>query len=102
MRLLSVVGFLGALLAFVLSFVPPSQISTGSNTVWFSVLIIGCLIVVGAPFVIYSLRKPSWKDPQAAAEFAPFHWEQSAQTATPNPAPAVNAANTGKPTDGKK
>ncbi len=102
MWLLGVVGFLGALLAFVLSFVPPSQISTGSNTVWFSVLIIGCLIVVGAPFVIYSLRKPSWKDPQAAAEFAPFHWEQSAQTATPNPAPAVNAANTGKPTDGKK
>ncbi len=54
MWLLGVVGFLGALLAFVLSFVPPSQISTGSNTVWFSVLIIGCLIVVGAPFVIYS------------------------------------------------
>ena len=41
------VGFCGALLAFILSFVPPSQISVGSNTVWFSVLIIGCVVVVG-------------------------------------------------------
>ena len=51
------VGFCGALLAFILSFVPPSQISVGSNTVWFSVLIIGCVVVVGAPFVIYAMRK---------------------------------------------
>ena len=26
------------------------------------------------PFVIYAMRKPSWKDPNA--EFAPFHWEE--------------------------
>ena len=58
-------------------------ISTGSNTVWFSVLIIGCVVVVGAPFVIYSMRKPSWKDPEAAADFAPFHWEAQAKVAAP-------------------
>lgn len=86
MWLLGSMGFCGALLAFVLSFIPPSQISTGSNTVWFSVLIIGCLVVVGAPFVIYAMRKPSWRDPQAAAEFAPFHWEEKA-AATPQDAP---------------
>ena len=45
-------GFCGSLLAFVLSFIPPSQISTGSNAVWFSVLIIGALVVVIAPFII--------------------------------------------------
>ena len=78
MWFLGCLGFCGALLAFVLSFVPPSQISTGSNTVWFSVLIIGCLIVVIAPFIIYAMRKPSWRDPKAAAEFAPFHWEPGA------------------------
>ena len=83
MWFLGCMGFCGALLAFVLSFVPPSQISTGSNTVWFSVLIIGCVVVVGAPFVIYALRKPSWKDPQAAAEFAPFHWETQPVAAAP-------------------
>ena len=80
---LGCLGFCGALLAFVLSFVPPSQISTGSNTVWFSVLIIGCVVVVGAPFVIYAMRKPSWKDPEAAADFAPFHWEQQPVVAAP-------------------
>ena len=83
MWFLGCLGFCGALLAFVLSFVPPSQISTGSNTVWFSVLIIGCVVVVGAPFVIYSMRKPSWKDPEAAADFAPFHWEAQAKVAAP-------------------
>ena len=88
---IGLVGFFGSLLAFVLSFVPPSQISTGSNTVWYSVLVIGCLLVVAIPFVIYSMRKPSWRDPQAAAEFAPFHWEQPA---APAPATASGRAST--------
>ncbi|MFI3283301.1 MAG: putative glutamine/gamma-aminobutyrate antiporter GadC [Rikenellaceae bacterium] len=74
MWILGGVGFLGSLLAFVLSFIPPSQISTGSNTVWYGVLIIGCVVVVGAPFIIYAMRKPSWKSEQSG-DFAPFHWE---------------------------
>ena len=61
-------------LGFVLSFIPPSQISTGSNTVWFSVLIIGALVVVIAPFIIYASKKPSWVDPNST--FEPFHWEE--------------------------
>ena len=79
-------GFCGALLAFVLSFIPPSQINVGSNTVWFAVLIIGCVVVVATPFIIYSLRKPSWKDPKA--QIAPFHWEEQPV------APATSAAST--------
>ena len=75
MWLLGVVGFCGSLLAFILSFVPPSQIATGSNKVWYSVLIIGCVVLVIVPFIIYAMRKPSWRDPQA--EFAPFHWEEN-------------------------
>ena len=54
-------GFCGSLLAFVLSFIPPSQIATGSTTVWFAVLIIGALVFVALPFIIYAIRKPSWK-----------------------------------------
>ena len=76
-------GFCGSLLAFILSFIPPSQISTGSNTVWFSVLIIGALIVVVAPFIIYASKKPSWVDPNS--NFEPFHWEVQAQPATASP-----------------
>ena len=74
MWILGTVGFGGSLLAFVLSFIPPGQIATGSNTVWYSVLIIGCIVMVVIPYIIYAKRKPSWRDPEA--EFAPFHWEQ--------------------------
>ena len=58
-------------LAFVLSFIPPGQIATGNNTVWYTVLIAGCIIMVIIPLIIYARRKPSWHDPNA--EFAPFH-----------------------------
>lgn len=78
MWLLGVVGFCGSMLAFVLSFIPPSQISTGSHTVWYSVLVIGCLVVVIIPFIIYAMRKPSWRD--AKAEFAPFHWDDASKS----------------------
>ena len=68
-------GFCGSLLAFSLSFIPPSQIATGNSTVWFSVLVIGCIIVVVAPFIIYASKKPSWSS--ADSQFEPFHWEEN-------------------------
>lgn len=74
MWIMGAVGFSGSLLAFVLSFIPPGQINTGSNAVWYSVLIIGCIVMVVIPFIIYAIRKPSWRDP--STEFAPFHWEK--------------------------
>ncbi len=70
------VGFAGSLLAFVLSFIPPSQISTGSNFVWYAVLIAGCVIMVILPLIIYSRRKPNWEDKDS--NFEPFHWEEQA------------------------
>ena len=79
MWLMGVVGFCGSLLAFILSFVPPGQIATGSHKVWFSVLIIGCIVAVAIPYIIYAMRKPSWRDPDA--DFAPFHWEASQSSA---------------------
>jgi len=74
MWLIGSVGFLGSLMAFVLSFIPPSQIATGSSRVWYSVLIIGCIVMVVIPYIIYAMRRPSWRDPKA--EFAPFTWEK--------------------------
>ena len=76
MWIIGSVGFAGSLLAFILSFIPPGQIATGSNTVWYSVLIAGCVIMVVIPYIIFAMRKESWKDP--AAEFSPFHWEKKA------------------------
>ena len=74
MWILGGLGFCGSLLAFVLSFIPPSQISVGSNTVWFLVLIIGAIIFVVIPFIIYASRKPSWK--AADADIEKFEWEK--------------------------
>ena len=75
MWLLGGLGFCGSLLAFVLSFIPPSQISVGSNKVWFLVLIIGAILFVGIPFIIYASRKPSWK--AADADIEKFEWEKT-------------------------
>jgi putative glutamate/gamma-aminobutyrate antiporter len=71
-------GFLGSLLAFILSFIPPGQIAVGSKTMWYAVLVIGCITVVVIPLIIYALRKPSWKD--ASTTFEPFHWEEKGVT----------------------
>lgn len=68
------IGFIGSLLAFVLSFVMPSmfdgQISTST---WWGVLIGGTVLMIIIPFVIYAARKPSWKDPNS--DFEPFQSE---------------------------
>ena len=61
-------------MTFILSFIPPAQIPTGSPKTWVTILVIGCLIVVIVPFIIYANRKPSWKS--ADTDFAPFHWEK--------------------------
>ena len=74
MWLISGVGFLGSLLAFVLSFIPPSQIAIGSNAVWYGVMFGGCIVFVAVPFIIYALRKPSWQDKDS--QIQPFHWEK--------------------------
>ena len=74
MWVISGLGFAGSLLAFVLSFIPPSQIATGSNAVWFGVMFGGCIVFVAVPFIIYALRKPSWQDKDA--QIQPFHWEK--------------------------
>ena len=67
-------GFVGSVIAFVLSFVPPGQISVGSPTLYVGMLIGGTVIAVIIPFIIYAVRQPSWvmKD----FGFEPFSWEQ--------------------------
>lgn len=66
-------GIAGALLAIVLSFIPPAQISTGSPVVYVSIIAVGVAIFVALPLVVYAVRKPSWRNPQA--HFYPFDWQ---------------------------
>lgn len=92
-------GFLASLLAFVLSFFPPDQISVGSPELYVGLLIALTVVFVAVPFVLYAVRKPSWKDP--SSDVAPFTWEAGAETwvdpaATVADAPADGAAESPK------
>lgn len=68
-----VVGLLGALVAMAVSFIPPKQISTGSPIVYIGILLVGSVIFVAIPFIIYALHKPAWKAQDS--DFEPFDWQ---------------------------
>ena len=76
MWLVGGLGLLGSALAFAFSFIPPGQIPVGSPVLYVGILVVGCVIFTVIPFIIYALRRPSWADPAAKAEFEPFSWEE--------------------------
>ena len=71
--LIGIVGIVGVVFASVLSFFPPSQINTGSPTVYVTILIVGVLFFFFLPLVVYALRRPNWKN--AKSDFYPFNWQ---------------------------
>ncbi len=75
MWLVGGLGLVGSMAAFLLSFVPPSQIPVGSPLVYVGILLVGTVLFAGIPFLIYALRRPEWADAEARAEFEPFGWE---------------------------
>ena len=66
-------GLVGSILAFILSFVPPSQIAVGSPMAYVGILIALSLFFCLVPFAIYALRKPHWRAENN--DFAPFTWQ---------------------------
>ena len=80
MWFVGVVGLLGALVATVISFIPPSQVSTGSPVVYIGILVSGCALFVAIPFVLYAFHKPSWK--AADSDFEPFEWQVEGREAS--------------------
>ena len=88
-------GFCGSLLAFILSFVPPGQISVGSPIAYVCILIGLTVLFVGIPFVIFAIRQSHWRDPDTY--FAPFTWQAEAghpgiPTMSATATPKVSAA----------
>ena len=71
--LIGIVGIVGAILAAIISFFPPSQINTGSPVVYIVILVIGCAVLLAVPFIVYDRRKASWRDKNT--DFYPFNWE---------------------------
>lgn len=76
--LVTIVGCLGALAAMALSFVPPTQINTGSPAVYVIILVVGSAVFLAVPFIVYARRKSSWRDPETS--FEPFDWEIEGRT----------------------
>ncbi len=58
--LVASVGMITSIAAILLSFIPPTQIATGSLLFYDSFLIIGLLIMCGIPLIIYQCKKPHW------------------------------------------
>ena len=71
--LVCVLGIAGALLALVLSYLPPSQITTGSPELYVGIILVGVAVIVALPLIVYACRKPSWRNP--GAHFYPFDWQ---------------------------
>lgn len=69
------VGIIGAVVAMILSFIPPSQINTGSPVVYVLIILIGAAVFFCVPLIVYGCRKPSWRDPAVADKFYPFDWQ---------------------------
>jgi amino acid transporter len=66
LSLLCVVGILSSTAAFLIGFVPPSQFASGSVGAYVGIVVGGVLLIgLLPPFLLYKLRKPSWKTAEA-------------------------------------
>ena len=70
MWLVGLVGLAGALISGGLSFAPPTQIGTGSASVYVGILVAATAVEIAIPFIVFSFRKPEWK--AADSDFEPF------------------------------
>ncbi len=66
LTVLCAVGALSSVAAFLIGFVPPSQFASG-GTAGYVLLVLGGVGLIGLlpPFLLYRLRKPSWKTGEA-------------------------------------
>lgn len=85
------IGLIGSLIAFILSFVPPSQIQVGSKLVYVGFLIGGNVLFVALPLILFALKRPHWKTAAGAKNIAPFSWEMPGGPGRPGaPRPDVD------------
>ncbi len=60
MWVVGVLGLSGGVFTLFIGFFPPSQLKTGSLLFYETFLVLGILVMCGASFLIYGLRKPGW------------------------------------------
>ncbi|MFE4257403.1 amino acid permease [Streptomyces sp. NPDC056883] len=61
-------GFLAVAFAFVLAFVPPSQLPIGSPGLYVGLVAAGAVIFSSAPLILERFKKPSWMPKEAVPE----------------------------------
>lgn len=54
-------GLFGVIFAFVVSFVPPSQLPIGNPQLYVGLVAGGFIVFCGLPLLIQAMKKPSWK-----------------------------------------
>lgn len=60
MSIVCILGITSSIIAIILGFLPPSQLSIGNLILYEAILIIGILLFTAPPIIIYLLRKPNW------------------------------------------
>jgi amino acid transporter len=61
MWVLASVGLLTMLFVILISFFPPANLAIGSPVFYTLFQVIGLLVFILIPIIIYAFRKPSWK-----------------------------------------
>ena len=60
MWVVCVIGIIAMLASFVIAFFPPAEFPPEHKTLYFSILIIGTIIIFISPFIINAFKKPHW------------------------------------------
>ena len=58
-----ILGLLMLVLIFILGFIPPEELPKQNNTMFYSIIFGGLLLVLGIPFIIKACKKPNWVEP---------------------------------------
>ncbi|MFH1643911.1 MAG: amino acid permease [bacterium] len=61
MWFVTVLGLVTLLCGYIVAFFPPSQLPAGNENLYETILVVGAIIVLSMPFIIFQLRKPGWK-----------------------------------------
>ena len=59
----SILGLLMLITIFFLGFIPPAELPSKDNTIFYFVIIGGLILVFGMPFIIELFKKPNWVAP---------------------------------------
>ncbi len=59
--LIAGVGFAVMLLSMIVSLIPASEIPVGNISLYVLEMVLGTIVMVALPFVIYHFRRPSWR-----------------------------------------